>query len=675
MRGSGTTVRLIDQSFRAVQLASLRVMVPMLLTKGAKYATVTRADFKAKVGYDLAYNNAYLGLETLLDSLDQVTLMRLNQNATFGHLAVLADGGTYTLPGDVTDLSQLEAVSVDLDEDFNVDKSSASSTLTITADPIEGSIVIKDGVTTIATQNPDGSFTKVGTPDWFASATIVGRVITVTHNEAVTGLLTVTVEYSTSSTLSLVVAQNTPGNQGKLAVKLLRETFSDVFLGTGNGAGTYTLTSSMGKALRLGDVKVIDDEGVVIATDSVSPGTLAPTASGVGLTGTVSVDGSFTLTFNPNTASSVFDVAYWGSKGRVITVEAVPSAWRYDIRLATVTEFDGSQVYTPLASYSLSRVPTDADFVGNPFSDHLQVKVVGTAGTVPQVVVGNATTWVRLSEGDNGDAPTANQLDFSDFPVELGIRIVCMNGSPECTSQATIISKFIQIMEGYMIPVFYNPPNITRFIDVKTWNRTVRRSEYSACVYRADTRRIGSMVYTLPPSVNLTLAYARMFQATGSLNFPPAGYDFGSQVVEQLSESDIEKYPAEAKLERINYLTIRGAGPVLWEHRSGYAQESDFSYLSTVFTYVDLASTVKRFMDNFNFKYITQELLLLIKSGLDSIGNRFLADGFLWSYSAEVPSFASVRASGGREMTIPIRVKFAEDGQEFEIQFVAEASA
>ena len=166
-----------------------------------------------------------------------------------------------------------------------------------------------------------------------------------------------------------------------------------------------------------------------------------------------------------------------------------------------------------------------------------------------------------------------------------------------------------------------------------------------------------------------------MFAATGSLNYPPAGYDFGGQTIEHLLATDVANYAAQAKLEAINYLTIRGGGPVLWEQRTGNPKESDMKYLSSVFTFIDLAKTCSMYMDNFNFRYITQELVLVISNGLNGIGQRFLNNGFLWSFDAQVPSFADIKAAGGREMTIPVIVKFAEDGEEYTLQFQAQASA
>jgi hypothetical protein len=80
-------------------------------------------------------------------------------------------------------------------------------------------------------------------------------------------------------------------------------------------------------------------------------------------------------------------------------------------------------------------------------------------------------------------------------------------------------------------------------------------------------------------------------------------------------------------------------------------------------------------MDNFNFRYITQELVMVISNGLDGIGQTFLNNGFLWSFDAQVPSFAEIKRLGGREMTIPIIIKFAEDGEEYTLQFEAQASA
>jgi hypothetical protein len=86
-KASGVYYYLIDNSTRAVGSSLFGGVVPMFTVKGSvgKLLTVTAKDFKDILGYDLGYNPNYLGLETMLQSVSRLEVLRLNQHPCVGN--------------------------------------------------------------------------------------------------------------------------------------------------------------------------------------------------------------------------------------------------------------------------------------------------------------------------------------------------------------------------------------------------------------------------------------------------------------------------------------------------------------------------------------------------------------------------------------------------------------
>ena len=66
MLGSGTFTEIIDESFTSFTVVSATFLIFMRTKKGADLEDITIDNFEDKVGYDIDFNNSYVGLNTLL---------------------------------------------------------------------------------------------------------------------------------------------------------------------------------------------------------------------------------------------------------------------------------------------------------------------------------------------------------------------------------------------------------------------------------------------------------------------------------------------------------------------------------------------------------------------------------------------------------------------------------
>ena len=79
---SGVYLHITDSSFQTSGSSSLKVVIPMLLTKGKiGLNDVDSTTYKDIVGYDLDYNSNYDGLGRILEQFSHAYVWRLNQNA------------------------------------------------------------------------------------------------------------------------------------------------------------------------------------------------------------------------------------------------------------------------------------------------------------------------------------------------------------------------------------------------------------------------------------------------------------------------------------------------------------------------------------------------------------------------------------------------------------------
>lgn len=88
---SGVYLTIDDQSFQTGGASLLRVIVPMLTTKGELGMNyVTAETFKDILGYDLDYNSNYYGLAKILEKVSYAYVWRLNQGAKMANAYFLS---------------------------------------------------------------------------------------------------------------------------------------------------------------------------------------------------------------------------------------------------------------------------------------------------------------------------------------------------------------------------------------------------------------------------------------------------------------------------------------------------------------------------------------------------------------------------------------------------------
>jgi hypothetical protein len=94
-KASGAYYFQIDNSTRPVGTNAFGAVVPMFTVKGpiGKLITVTAMDYRDILGYDLAYNPNYLGLDCMIQAVARLEVLRLNQNATVGNFVWTSEEG------------------------------------------------------------------------------------------------------------------------------------------------------------------------------------------------------------------------------------------------------------------------------------------------------------------------------------------------------------------------------------------------------------------------------------------------------------------------------------------------------------------------------------------------------------------------------------------------------
>ena len=659
MLGSGVRSVLVDESFQSFDTVSLDLMVPMMTKKGApgELNTVNISNYQDVLGYDLDYNGNYLGLAALLGSVSEVNVLRLNLDPLYSNVVIFKDG-TYYNTDDITDPETLQAV-ICLREGSSTLASSLTKTVAINETIVAGSFKVYLGGVLYATDDGEGALEFTEGHTTVASGTLsydASSSLTITFPTGTTNTATFTYQYTHDSDAALVVYTKTPGDWDDLSIRIARyyETLE-------NFATSSTLTFTLPAAVAELDAayRVEDISGNTLAT-SGTPSNHSATITGTGVTGTINFTTlSVSLTFN----SGTFPAADYPM---LLSHRYILDDPYYLLTVLRVVNVGGSTSYLALESNRISLSSSLEDFAETVEFENISIVVLSSL-TVTDV---GKVTPVAMLYGDDGTVPSASELDFSGVDA-TAFNLICMNG----ILGASIISAFVAYFEAYNIMTLWDIPNVATYVAAKSYHDSVYASEFQMGYWVSDQVTVGTRTFSIYPSVKVAQAYARMFKRTGTLNYPPAGYDFAAVAATSLLATDAALHAADLKQAKINYLIAKSSGPVVWEQRTGYASESDLSYGSTVMCYVAFASRMKAFMENFPFRFVTPELLVTITTGLESIATDYITNGFVWSATVDVPSFAEVKAAGARYMTINVSVKFAEDGEEFTFNFHIKATA
>ena len=188
-------------------------------------------------------------------------------------------------------------------------------------------------------------------------------------------------------------------------------------------------------------------------------------------------------------------------------------------------------------------------------------------------------------------------------------------------------------------------------------------SKYVAICARPDRiyDNTGKYFY-IYPSVKYITIYANMLSNYGRLNYPPAGRTYGTVSTNDLIECDYQNYADEMKTYRINYLVNDNGTSMMWEQRTTYPLDTDLSYIAPVFIIDELCDQLVAFEKNFNFRYMSRTDLLNQQSGLTSILDSFVTNGFIYRYELDVPDYDTAQ-KGGRTLNINIKVAVMKDSE------------
>ena len=276
----------------------------------------------------------------------------------------------------------------------------------------------------------------------------------------------------------------------------------------------------------------------------------------------------------------------------------------------------------------------------------------------------NLLTESTLNNGTDGtseSAMTSGQIDLSVLN-NCGCNILLTNGTFG-SDKFSIVNRMAVGCEKNKIHMFIDAPDFEKFADLQIWEANITRSKYVSICARPDIVYDENGLETrVFPSTKYAEIFANMSESTQSLNYPPAGPTYGRATVEKLMDCDYELYKDQLKTSRINYLTKNSLGTMMWEQRTTYGMDTDFSYIAPVFIIDELAAKIVDYERNFNFRYMNEVDLAVQKSGLIQILNSYVDRGFLYSYSLKVPSEREAQESG-RTLNIKIKVQVAKDSE------------
>ena len=275
--------------------------------------------------------------------------------------------------------------------------------------------------------------------------------------------------------------------------------------------------------------------------------------------------------------------------------------------------------------------------------------------------------YVLLDNASNGSLPYASDIDLSCFKTSSA-NVVVLNG---LTTDISIINKIAEACESNLKSFFIGAPDFESYTSVADWAESLYATEYSQLVWICDHEETSAGTIQICPSVSLFNVYANMYSDYGCLNYPPAGKTYGVVSVSNLTETDATSYMDELKTNNINWQRVLNGVSCLWEQKTRYSLNSDLSYANTVFILRDLREQIMTLAENYNFRYSTASMLTTFESGLTSILDTFVSNGFLSTYTLSVPSFEEAQAAG-RTLTIGLAVSVMQDAEVIKFDVVLE---
>lgn len=334
----------------------------------------------------------------------------------------------------------------------------------------------------------------------------------------------------------------------------------------------------------------------------------------------------------------------------VRTIPTVIKNW-----IMSVASYEDDQ-YRILSRYNVSTDPESDIYWKNVEFKEIDLFIKSSIPSGWQTV----RSYFTLDNGSNGDLNiVAAEIDTTILDT-CGWNMIAMNG----ITSYRVVNKLASKGEKYFIHVFADAPAYSSYIDLENWKKNIYSSEYIHIGCRPDKIELdeqGRYAY-MYPSVNYIAIYSRMLQEHGNFNYPPAGFTYGTISVEELMECDYQLYGNEMKTNRLNWQREKSQGTVMWEQRTTYALDSDLSYIAPVFILDSLRQQLFDYEENFTFRYMSPSDLITQESGIRSILDNFVIQGFLFNYDLHVPTYEEAQKAG-RTLNIDVGIYITKDSE------------
>ena len=325
-----------------------------------------------------------------------------------------------------------------------------------------------------------------------------------------------------------------------------------------------------------------------------------------------------------------------------------------------------------LGSYTFSIDSGDSNFYKKVDFGELAIGCSAplASGHLSQAIAGsvtfNSTNLHKLQLGSFGSVNTFDALSIKTRLSAIDhslANVVVLNGITFDTAIIASIINYCSQQDRSVLIDALTVSNSDHILDaellVSTWMNEligIEGGEYAQVAAVPDQITSGGSVIVINPSVFLFQIYAKMYATYGNVNYPPAGPTYGTVTATKLMDSNFALHGDLLKTNRVNYTTKTSLGVCMWEYRTLYKfGNSDLSYASTPFILRDLKSRLLDVMTPFSFRYSSPMDLLTIRSGLSTVLDSFVRNGFLVNYALKVPTYEEAQAAG-RTLDIDIAV-------------------
>lgn len=681
-KASGVYLTITDTSFTSGGTESMKIVVPMLTTKGDIGITrVTAKTYESLVGYDLSYNSNYYGLKKLLENMSYIDVWRLNQNAKMANAYFESADSEKAYDDDCETFEEIKNRDpqplIAAGHKYVGDWQTSAIKFT----PTESS-------TTQANENPSSTVSQTITLDDVSSTekTIYddseiysGCVFYNSSDNSIVGIIKAnsdnslkvykvvdgeivddTITYSTTNTWtdgtnffdsSMLTMEKPEGEAGTpVSIGKVRSYNSEFYTNVSNywfKAEGFSSTSIVASTT------AVTDEDIIAALDSASDIEI----SFVTYTSVASIEDN--SIGDASWTDSVLTITLYDSmsKDTFWNIHTIPSTivdWTM-----TVSKYE-SETYTVQNTYDFSTDTSSDIYWENVDFGDIQLFINGSIPSTMESI----RSYFILEGGSNGDnSLIAASIDVSPLDT-CGDNICLMNGITNYKIANRIASK----CQSSKIHCFVDAPAYTSYIDLETWAKKITNGEYIAIGAKPDQSEDedGNTIYVYP-SVNYGLIFTSMYSNFSSLCYPPAGPTYGLISADDLLETDYEMYKNELKTNRINYQTTNSLGSMMWEQRTTYSLNTDLSYIAPVFIIDALSEQIVDFERQFNFRYMTKSDLLNQDSGLRAIFDSFVTKNFVYDYKINMPTYEEAQAAG-RTLTIPMKVQVMKDSEVIELE-------